>query len=102
MQVEDRIQKLAAYVALVEKSMELLGIRVQQPEQLLQELRALALSRAELTEEVILQAIADRAAARANKNYALADELREKFVQKGINFQDSPEGTTWRPSTQEC
>ena len=100
-QVEDREGQLAAHVALLEKVMGLLGINTEQPEALLQELRVLALERAQLSEEDIVQAIADRAAARADKNYARADELREQFAIKGINFQDSPQGTTWRPSTQE-
>lgn len=95
------MQKLAAHVVLLEKSMHVLGINTEQPEVLLQEMRGLALERAQLTESDIVQAIADRAAARADKNYARADELREEFAQKGINFQDSPQGTTWRPSTQE-
>jgi cysteinyl-tRNA synthetase len=100
-QVEDRIEQLAAHVALLEKTLGVLGINIQQPDVLLQELRVLALERAELSEEDIVQAIADRAAARADKNYARADELREEFAKKGINFQDSPQGTTWRPATQE-
>ena len=101
MQVENRVQQVAAHVALLEKVTGLLGIDTQQPDTLLQELRVLALERAQLTEEDIVQAIAKRAAARADKNYARADEVRDEFAGKGINFQDSPEGTTWRPSTQE-
>jgi cysteinyl-tRNA synthetase len=101
-QVEGRAEQLAAHVALVHKATDILGISLHQPEQVLQELRAFALVRAQLTEEDLVQAIADRAAARAEKNYARADELREEFARKGINFQDSPQGTTWRPSTQAC
>ena len=32
---------------------------------------------------------------RSEKNYALADEIRNKLIELGITLKDSPEGTSW-------
>lgn len=40
--------------------------------------------------------IAERIAARAAKDYAKADQLREELAKQGITVEDTPKGTTWR------
>jgi cysteinyl-tRNA synthetase len=40
--------------------------------------------------------INQRAEARANKNFAEADEIRSRLEAKGIMLEDSPDGTTWK------
>ena len=40
--------------------------------------------------------IAERADAKANKNFARADEIRALLKDAGIELEDSREGTTWR------
>ena len=47
------------------------------------------------TEENIDALIKERAEAKANKNYAVADAVRDKLDQFGISLQDSRSGTTW-------
>jgi cysteinyl-tRNA synthetase len=37
-----------------------------------------------------------RADARKNKNFALADQIRQRLAQFGINLEDRPGGTGWR------
>jgi cyanophycinase-like exopeptidase len=39
--------------------------------------------------------LAAREGARAAKDYALADELRDRLVAAGIEVRDSPDGTSW-------
>ena len=46
-------------------------------------------------EQYILQKIQERTQAKQNKNYALADEIRNELLQKGIILKDSKEGTTY-------
>jgi cysteinyl-tRNA synthetase len=40
-----------------------------------------------------------RADARKNKNFALADQIRQRLSQFGITLEDRPGGTGWRVDT---
>jgi len=51
-----------------------------------------------LKEEEMLHLIAQREAARKEKNWARADEIRTQAATMGIVLQDGPKGTTWRPA----
>ena len=44
----------------------------------------------------LLKLITDREAARANRDYALADSLRDELANHGIAIEDTPEGTRWQ------
>jgi len=50
----------------------------------------------EISEEEILQKIKDRNTARDNKNYQLADEIRDELLDKGILIEDKDDKTTWK------
>ncbi len=50
----------------------------------------------ELSADEIEALIAERAAAKAGKDYAQADALRDKLAAAGIRIEDGPDGTTWR------
>ena len=39
--------------------------------------------------------IANRAKARAAKNFALSDEIRDELAAMGVVLKDSKDGTTW-------
>jgi cysteinyl-tRNA synthetase len=48
-------------------------------------------------DDVAIEALlAERAEARATKNYARADEIRDQLAAEKIVFEDGPSGTTWR------
>ncbi|MFP4052604.1 MAG: cysteine--tRNA ligase [Phycisphaerae bacterium] len=50
----------------------------------------------DLTEEQIRRLLDERTEARANRDFARADAIRDELDDKGIEIMDSPEGTTWR------
>jgi cysteinyl-tRNA synthetase len=49
----------------------------------------------ELTAEVIEEMIAERVEAKAAKDFAQADLIRERLAEQGVILKDSREGTTW-------
>ena len=74
----------------------LMGLLQQDPEQWFKQARggdAEAISEAEID-----AAIAKRQQAKADKDYAGADQVREDLLAQGIVLEDSREGTTWRRS----
>jgi cysteinyl-tRNA synthetase len=51
-----------------------------------------------LSAEQIETMLAARRAARANRDFKLADQIRDQLVEAGILIEDSAEGTRWRRS----
>jgi cysteinyl-tRNA synthetase len=49
-----------------------------------------------LAEEQVAKRIAERAEAKAQKNFAQADRIRDELLKHGIVLEDGPKGTTWR------
>jgi cysteinyl-tRNA synthetase len=52
-------------------------------------------AKAKVDEVAIADAIAAREAARAAKNFAESDRIRDELLAKGIVLKDGPQGTTW-------
>lgn len=50
----------------------------------------------QLSDDDIETLIAERSAAKAGKNYARADEIRDRLAADGITIEDSPAGVRWR------
>ena len=49
-----------------------------------------------LEEATIESLIKDRNEARRNKNFEMADSIRKKLKEKGIEIEDTSDGTVWR------
>jgi len=49
-----------------------------------------------VTDEEVENLIARRAEAKKNKNWVLADQIRDELKNKGIVIEDTPQGVRWR------
>ena len=83
--IEDKIIKLYNLIAILES----------EPEDFLNDLKNKYLKRLDITVDEIASKIEERKAAKLEKNYALADEIRNTLDEKGIVLLDTKEGTTW-------
>ncbi len=77
-----------ADAALLKALGGVLGLLQQSPQAYLQ-------GGATLGEDAILQRIAERAAAKAARDFAAADRIRDELLAQGIVLKDSAQGTTW-------
>lgn len=72
-----------------------LGILEYHPDEYLQGVK-LSKAPSEITEEEIQELVDERIAARKEKNWARADEIRDELDKKGIVLEDNADGTVWR------
>ena len=74
----------------------ILGILEREPSVALLELRDLRIAALDMDADAIEGLIAKRDQARADKDWAMADTVRDELDALGVVIMDSPEGTTWR------
>lgn len=67
----------------------------------MEEMRQLTLARAGMTPADLAAAIEERQEARANKDFATSDRIRDELSTKGVSLQDTPTGVDWRPAFEE-
>ena len=72
------------------------GLFRDDPESYLNEQRKAGLKKLTVSEEEILKLIEERNAARKEKNWKRADEVRNDLLAKGIVLEDTPSGTNWK------
>ena len=73
----------------------ILGFFEQKPEEFVQELKEKYLGKIGIDVEYIENEISKRAEAKSNKNYELADKIREELDEKGVILNDTRDGTIW-------
>ena len=85
------MEQASALAAELLAAGQLLGLLQQPPQEFLQG------DVAELDIAAIEVVIAKRQQARAAKDWALADQLRDQLAEQGIELDDSPSGeTSWK------
>jgi len=83
-------KRAAKHVGVLKHLGAILGLLQQKPEDFLQ-------SKASDSEHAdIEKLIKTREEARAGKDWALADEVRDKLTAMGVSLEDTPNGTLWR------
>ncbi len=74
------------------------GILEEDPGRFLENIRHAGVTDTGLSAAEIEELIEARAAARNERNFQRADEIRDQLAAKGIVLKDSPQGTTWERS----
>ena len=90
----DEADDVAALAAQLKHLAGLLGLLEADPAQYLKS----RISDGGLSDDEIDARIARRQQAKQDKNWALADQLRDELTDAGILLEDGPEGTRWRRS----
>ena len=55
-----------------------------------------SIQKEDILDEEIEQLIAQRTEAKKNKNFQLADEIRQQLLDKGIILEDTRQGVKWK------
>lgn len=87
------LERLAQDLATASKH---LGLLEADPQAWLSEHRARRCAARKIDAPSVEARIADRTAARTQKDFAQADAIRDELKTKGIEIMDTPRGTTWR------
>jgi len=74
---------------------EVIGVLVQDPVKVIAHKKAQKLASLTLTEQEIDALIEKRNKARAEKDWATSDEVRDQLLAHNIVLKDGPKGTTW-------
>jgi cysteinyl-tRNA synthetase len=95
------IKLLRATAAKFRELADIMGLLRENPASYLARKRADMLAGLDIDEQTINTMIAERYAARAAKDWAKSDEIRDTLLENNIELNDNAEGTTWtvkRPS----
>ena len=83
--IADKIKELFAVFNILQ----------QAPSEYIEKVKTSVLQQNGITEQIIENAIKERAVAKQNKDWAAADKIRADLMEKGVTLKDSPNGTTW-------
>ena len=83
--------ELSYIKTVLTRAAALIGIFRKTPDEYFAEIKA----RSTLAPEEIERLIKERTEARANKDFARADEIRDELLEKQIVLEDTARGTTW-------
>lgn len=86
---------LPEITAKIKELFAVLGLFQRTPDDFIQFVRTKHLNKSGIKEEDILKQIQQRADYKKNKQYDLADALRNQLLQNHITLQDTPQGTFW-------
>jgi cysteinyl-tRNA synthetase len=94
----DAAYTIAAVRSALVQAGAVLGILQKDPTRALNRLRNRRAQAMGIDNAAIKALIADRAQARADKNWARSDEIRDELLAQHIELMDGPDGTEWRIS----
>ncbi|MCL2458707.1 MAG: cysteine--tRNA ligase [Desulfobulbus sp.] len=92
---EQDVQALRDATAIFRELAGVLGLVRHDPAAVVAAAKTKVLAELDLSEQEIMELIAQRNQARAVKDWAASDQVRDRLLAHGIILKDSPEGTSW-------
>lgn len=74
-----------------------LGLQVDDEKAIIEEMKATALNKANISADELEEIVTKRMSARALKDFDKSDEIRRELEAKGIALMDQADGTAWKP-----
>ena len=90
---------LEKILANIKEAYGVLGLFEQDSNTFTDELKNKYLKKLDIEEDYIKEQISKRAEAKKDKNFELADKIRNELDEKGIILMDGKDGTTWNVKT---
>ncbi len=81
---------------MLENVGSVLGLFNTDPEDYFEKQTLKRISELDIDEEEVGRLIEERTKARTEKNWALADDIRNRLGEKGVILEDGPDGTVWK------
>ncbi len=91
----DNYQQLNSIKYAIEKVKDILGIFRYEPNEFIEKTKQKYLKELNIKEDYIVDKINQRSSAKQEKNYTLADEIRNELLSLGIILKDGKDNTTW-------
>ena len=92
---EQTINTLNRILTNLKEVYGILGLFEQIPSEFISELKNKYIKELDITETEIVEKINKRLEAKKNKDFKIADDIRNELNEKGIILNDNKEGTTW-------
>lgn len=92
---EQTINTITRILTNLKEVYSVLGLFEQSPEEFISELKNKYIKQLDVTEVEINDNINKRLEAKKNKNFEIADKIRDELNEKGIILNDTKEGTIW-------
>jgi len=92
----ERGARVAGGLAALGEVGKVLGLAERDPLEVLEAIRDRRMARRGLDRETIEDLVSRRSGARADRDFARADALRQRLLDMGVQVMDGPEGTRWK------
>jgi cysteinyl-tRNA synthetase len=89
------VESMRGFLANLASFGKVMNLFEAEPNAMLRDLRLRVLAQRGLDPASVDEALRLRTEARAKKDFAAADALRNEWLQRGIEFRDSPTGSEW-------
>jgi len=94
--LKQKVHTLKTQAEALRACLKVLGIGGRPPEEAIKDIQAYLINDKNIDTQAVQARLEQREAARAAKDWARADEIRDQLTEDGICIMDTPQGTVWQ------